>query len=261
MTFEKKRVGVFVLEIICGIIYFAICRISKEIYVGKSAYGLETRQGEHWRNSFGNRKLYTKFYNRIRDYGWDNLDWYLLEDNITTMEELSLLEEYWVDTCDSFLNGLNSVRGGGGTWGYKHRDDSRKKMSLAQQGEKGSSAILTDAQVTLIKPKLVAGISIREIAREYGVAPSTVQGIKKCRTWLHILPELNDQLIEIVALDRTKQAKKPVIQLDKVTKEFIAGYPSATEAGRETGIHPAHIGSCCMGKRTNAGKYKWLYAS
>ena len=49
----------------------------------------------------------------------------------------------------------------------------------------------------------------------------------------------------------------PVLQIDKVTGEVIARYPSTQKAGVAVGS--LHIGSCCLGKRKTAGGYKWKY--
>lgn len=242
-----------------GIIYLVINKITGRMYVGQTMREWVERKQEHWNKAYGKSKSYTKFYNDLRDYGWDSFYPVFLEENISTKKMLNKLEIYWIAKLNTFKNGLNSDRGGGSTWGYRHKEESKKKMSLAQQGEKGSSAILTEVQVREIKPQLIAGLSIREIARNYDVAPSTIQNIKCCRTWSHVMPELNEQLIRLVELDRQKNRKKVVLQLDKQTLEVIAEYSSAYEAFKETGIQNAHIGSCCLGKRTYAGGYIWRY--
>lgn len=56
---------------------------------------------------------------------------------------------------------------------------------------------------------------------------------------------------------------KPVQQIDRVTGEVLNIFPSVREAGRQTGINPSHIASCCKGKPwyKSAGGYKWRYAN
>lgn len=53
-----------------------------------------------------------------------------------------------------------------------------------------------------------------------------------------------------------KSTSKPVIQLTKDGR-FVAEYPSASEAARQTGIK--HIICCCNEKRKTAGGYIWKY--
>lgn len=52
---------------------------------------------------------------------------------------------------------------------------------------------------------------------------------------------------------------KPVIQYTK-EGEFVAEYPSASEAERQTGIKQGNISACCNGKLKSAGDYYWRYA-
>lgn len=58
---------------------------------------------------------------------------------------------------------------------------------------------------------------------------------------------------------RLKKLSKTVIQLDLETKQIIAEYPSAKEAGRQLNISQGNISSCCRGKLKTAYGYKWEY--
>ena len=51
---------------------------------------------------------------------------------------------------------------------------------------------------------------------------------------------------------------KPVLQFSK-DGEFIAEYPSAREACRQTGCHQSSICLCCKGKYKSCGGYLWKY--
>lgn len=57
--------------------------------------------------------------------------------------------------------------------------------------------------------------------------------------------------------NRQKQEKTTL----QYTKDgvFIAEYPSASEAGRQTGISFKKISLCCLGKTKSAGGYVWKY--
>ena len=56
-------------------------------------------------------------------------------------------------------------------------------------------------------------------------------------------------------LNRTDQLKA-VSQFTK-EGEFIATYPSAHEAERQTGVNQGNISSCCHGRYKSAGGYVW----
>lgn len=51
------------------------------------------------------------------------------------------------------------------------------------------------------------------------------------------------------------------IPIDQLTRDdvWIATYPSIEQASRETGIIASNIGTCCKGKVSAAGGYKWKY--
>ncbi len=50
----------------------------------------------------------------------------------------------------------------------------------------------------------------------------------------------------------------PVLQYD-LSGNFIKRYPSASEAGRNTGFCQTHISSCCRGKVKTCHKYTFRY--
>lgn len=65
-------------------------------------------------------------------------------------------------------------------------------------------------------------------------------------------------VIEKAVKAAAKAKSKTVIQLTKDGK-FVAEYPSAMEAERQTGIWQTSITNCCNYNRKSAGKYKWKY--
>ena len=57
---------------------------------------------------------------------------------------------------------------------------------------------------------------------------------------------------------RENNPSKPVIQFSK-NGDFIAEYPSAREAERQTGCRNGNICSCCKGKYKSTGGFIWKY--
>lgn len=53
-----------------------------------------------------------------------------------------------------------------------------------------------------------------------------------------------------------KANSRPVIQYT-INWEYVAEYPSAMEAMRQTGIKQGTISQCCKGQKQTAGGYKW----
>ncbi len=59
----------------------------------------------------------------------------------------------------------------------------RRKHCTDQRGERGGNARLTETLVRAIKGALVTGAQCKRLAAFYGVAPSTISGIKSGRLW------------------------------------------------------------------------------
>ena len=68
-------------------------------------------------------------------------------------------------------------------------DNSQDMLNKGRssRGERHHSAKLTEDQVSRIKTMLAEGrLYISEIAREFGVTPSTIQGIKQGKSWRRV---------------------------------------------------------------------------
>lgn len=55
---------------------------------------------------------------------------------------------------------------------------------------------------------------------------------------------------------------KSLLQLDRITGELVAEYPSLSEAERQTGISKFDISKCCRGSKnySHAGNFIWEFA-
>ena len=108
-------------------IYKATNNITGESYIGYAVKGLKKRKSDHKTSAKNGNGCY--FHNAIRKYGWDNFNWILLEKGITDFEILQELEIYWIEQFDTFHNGYNLTKGGGGSLGFHHTKETRRKMS------------------------------------------------------------------------------------------------------------------------------------
>ena len=77
-----------------------------------------------------------------------------------------------------------------GTQADNIRDRDRKGRCRVGRGERHGNARFTEAEVRKIRLRHVGGWSCREMAKEYGVAPSTILRIVKRKTWKHVPPEV-----------------------------------------------------------------------
>ena len=98
-----------------------------------------------------------------------------------------------------------------------------KKLELLTRenfvGENHPLAILNANQVADIKRKLINNISIKELAKEYGVKTETIGEIKRCRRWKHTLKELNSTLLSIKKDPSPKTDKATVYKIKKLLVE------------------------------------------
>jgi group I intron endonuclease len=72
-------------------------------------------------------------------HGKDSFIYYIIQELPCDIEILGLLETYWIVYYDSHIDnghGYNMSYGGDGRLGYKHSEESKKKIGDAQKGEK-----------------------------------------------------------------------------------------------------------------------------
>lgn len=61
-------------------------------------------------------------------------------------------------------------------------------------------------------------------------------------------------------LDYHGSTPVPVYQVDADSGKIVQMFPSASEAGRETGLCDSSIVKCCKGKLKTCGGFSWRYA-
>lgn len=160
------------------LIYLITNLINNKIYIGQTCRSFDER-----------KKEYTKEYNRINPnskkcrliiraihkYGIENFKFEILHDNIKTKEELNKLERKYIKLYNSTIdkNGYNIELGGNGIG--KHSEQTKKKISEAQLGEKnhmfgkiGKDNSTSKAIIDITTGKIYASAS--DIMRELKVS-------------------------------------------------------------------------------------------
>lgn len=122
-------------KMIRGVIY-KYTSPSKKVYIGQTI-SEEARKRQH-----KNRKNKTAFSKAIQKYGYDNFQYEILfrtaSKSKTRMKVvLDAMEKYYIRLFDSTnpLFGYNLTEGGEGSYGYKHTEEAKLKMSKAQKGK------------------------------------------------------------------------------------------------------------------------------
>ncbi len=116
------------------IIYIAENIVNHKIYIGKTITSLADRKGGHLSAvRKGRENVY--FHNAIRKYGEENFRWGILSE-CSSIEELSQKEKYYIvfHKADDSNFGYNLTLGGEGCDGYKHSEETKKKLSVLKRG-------------------------------------------------------------------------------------------------------------------------------
>ena len=111
-------------------VYAHINKTNGKIYVGITCKSLKQR--------WGNGKGYNGHFGRaINKYGWDGFEHELIASGLTEKEakcfEILLIDK--LKTQDEEY-GYNLTKGGDGTCGYRHSEESKNKMSDRGKGKK-----------------------------------------------------------------------------------------------------------------------------
>ncbi len=110
------------------IVYRATNKVNGKIYVGQTAYPLNFRIHRHIRSKRG------IFPNALRKYGKENFQFETVAW-CDTKENLDFLEGFYIKFFNSKVpNGYNLTDGGDGKLGWKHSEETRKKLSEAKMG-------------------------------------------------------------------------------------------------------------------------------
>lgn len=96
------------------------------IYIGCTVNSLEKRFGEHLSRCFTSEHK-SKLYNSMKKYGQENFTIELIEE--CDLNVIYETEKKYIESYDSYDNGLNSTIGGEGCLGYTHSPEMRVKIS------------------------------------------------------------------------------------------------------------------------------------
>ena len=109
-------------------VYLCTNTITGKHYVGITSQPIENRKRVH-KHCALTKNSPNHFYRSIRKHGWDNFVWMTLETGIIEYSVLLEKEIDYISKYNSFENGYNMTTGGDGTIGYKHTEETKRKIS------------------------------------------------------------------------------------------------------------------------------------
>lgn len=108
---------------------------NQKSYIGQTRFSLEKRKLQHLKKSNG--KYNVIFIKAIRKYGWENVQWEIIENNISDINILNEREQFNILKYDTFMpNGYNMTLGGDGSLGKQVSQITKKKLRDANIGKK-----------------------------------------------------------------------------------------------------------------------------
>ena len=112
-----------------SIIYCAQNKSNGKKYIGQTVKTLEQRKRKHLDQTFKYNSQ-NKFHRALRKHGKENFEWFVVEET----ENLDEREIFHINENDTFVNGYNSTEGGYDLRGYKHSEETKKKIGKAMKG-------------------------------------------------------------------------------------------------------------------------------
>jgi len=119
---------------IYGIIYKAMNKVNSKSYIGQTTQSLNKRIAKH-RNDALNYRYNSYFHTVVRKCGKETFEWEIIA-RCNSLEKLNKAEIEMIKKYDTYDNGYNLTKGGEGRVGCEHTEESKKKMSEQNKGEK-----------------------------------------------------------------------------------------------------------------------------
>lgn len=113
------------------LIYKITSKTTNLSYIGETSKTLEKRWKWHINHAKRNKPSATKFHKQIYEQGFDNWNLEILEENVLTENRVEK-ERYWIEKYNTFNNGYNMNKGGGGVVFFSEK--IRNQMSKNRKG-------------------------------------------------------------------------------------------------------------------------------
>lgn len=109
------------------IIYKVTNKINNKVYIGQSTLSLEERKRYHYLDC-NKTSDNTYFHNALRKYNKNDFTWEILEDDITSMDELNAKEIYYIALYNSTNKDVGYNLKSGGNNGGKNSIETKIKI-------------------------------------------------------------------------------------------------------------------------------------
>lgn len=198
---------------------YGIHNLKNDKWYVGQAVDIESRWKQH-RWALSNGYHYNRHLLRSwNKYSSDSFEFVILET--CNQDQLNDREIYWIANLNSTEHGYNRSIGGKGGNGFKWTNESKEIFALSRQGDR--NPFYGKQHTDEYKTRMVQ-LNSGELNPMYG----------------HY------------GKDHPKSRKVLCVETGII-------YDGLHEAGRQTGVHPGNISSCCRGRLKTAGKLHWKY--
>lgn len=214
-------------------------------YIGQTSVEPKKR----WNNGLGYLNC-TYFKHAIDKYGWDNIRHDII--CVVHSEKLAhLFEQHYIQKYDTFNHdkGYNLTLGGEGTLGHKLSDEAKRRIGEANTGN------FWDEERKRRRSEMISGEGNPMYGHHH--TKEVCEKMSRERKGVPLKPEHREKVTRAI-LKQVEKQKMPVDQYD-LQGNYIATYPSLSDAARSVGVTESSIHRCCSGMGNTAAGYKWTY--
>ncbi len=243
-----------------GCVYKIVNKINEKVYIGKTIKNGLSRFKEHVYNAITYQEPY-KFYRAIRKYGKENFELIILL-NSENDEVLKKMEIFFIVKYKSMEDGFgyNMTEGGDGSVGYRHTEETKKKIGKLGKGKLvgKKNPMFGKTHTSEVKEK------IRKAAiKQGGISKEAAESFKtkfKGKGNPFYGKKHSKETKELLSKLRKGKGCRKVRQIDMKTGGELETFVSVQEATKSVGLkNSISIVAVCKGRQHTAAGYKWKY--
>ena len=242
-----------------GYIYKIINDINNKIYIGQTVETPEKRWIRHKRCRNYKKYQHIHFYKALNKYGIEHFSVFEVKKiEVKTKnqlkQELDKWEKYYIKEFDSFKNGYNSTEGGdGGMLGFKHTEESKRKMSKSHKGVIPSEETRKKMSIAQ-KGKTFSEETKKILSEKLKERGWTQEAIRKSAS-KHIGLKISND-----AKQKIRESQKRIILQYDLQNNFIVEWDTIKDAANSIGLKSTSpIRQCLTGKSKQSHGYIWKY--
>ena len=261
-----------------GYIYLRTNKVNGKQYVGQVIEKRFKKRQQSW-NDLKHPYAGTLINRARAKYGLEAFGFEILKE--CSDDELDYWEMYYIEKLNTKApNGYNLTDGGGGMHGYVPSEETRRKLSEANTGKQLTeetkrklSEANTGKPLTEETKRKLSEANTGEKNPNYGkpLSEEHKKKISESRKGKPRSEETKKKISESkkgqtswnkgkpMSDEQKRKLSKAVLQIDPITNQVIAEFPSGSEVERQLGFKHSCISRCCLGKLKSAYNFIWQY--